>query len=133
MLLYFPLYIIQKVTLNCLKHKSILKWFKIVSVHTKSISIYKSCSNRHHCYFLKCHHCNLWLINIHPFTNPPKPRSKLISKYVDVIFYGRWKFEVLIVKPIKFTWTKDQLVIFFKKKKLKKIHFQRSFENKVQF
>jgi hypothetical protein len=36
-----------------------------------------------------------------PNMNPSKPRSKVISKYVDVIFYGRCNFEVLIVKPIK--------------------------------
>jgi len=44
--------------------------------------------------------------------NLPKPKSKLISKYVDVIFYGGCNFEVLIIKPLKFTWIKDQLEIF---------------------
>jgi hypothetical protein len=119
MLLYFPLDIIQKVTLNCLKHKSILKWFKIVNARTKSISILKKCSNGHHCYFLRYHHCNFWLVNIRPSMNLPKPRSKLISKYVDVIFYGTCKFEVLIVEPIKFKWTEDQLEILYIKKKQK--------------
>jgi hypothetical protein len=51
--------------------------------------------------------------------NLPKPRSKLISKYVDVIFYGTCKFEVLIVEPIKFKWTEDQLEILYIKKKQK--------------
>ncbi len=50
-------------------------------IHTKFI---KS-SNRLGYYFLRCHYCNLWLINVHPPTNPTKPRSNFTLEDVDAI------------------------------------------------
>ncbi len=66
----------------------------------KSIQVdHTKCSNGHGCHFLEFHYDSIWLINVHPPTNPPKPMSKLTSKYIDVIL----QFENLEKKTTKST------------------------------
>jgi hypothetical protein len=41
-------------------------------------------------------------MSVHPLTTLPKPKSKLISKDINIIFYDRCNLDVLKGKPIKF-------------------------------
>lgn len=61
-----------------------VKWLKNNKIFTLH-KVHKKCLNRHGCYFLIFHYCNIWLINLHPPTNPLKLRSKLTSKNVHGI------------------------------------------------
>jgi len=67
-----------------------------------------------------------------------KPDSKLISKVVNVIYYGGCYLEILKRKLIKSTWMKAKVNILKTwslgtKHLRKKINFKRIFENEVWF
>ncbi len=51
------------------------------------------CSNGHGYHFLKFHYDNIWVINVHPPTNPPKPMflsSNFFAMKILLLYESFW-------------------------------------------
>jgi hypothetical protein len=76
------------------------------TLHINPYKVHKKCSNAHGCYFLKCHYCNVWLINVHPPMNVHKPLGQNLHQKMLMPFFN---FEVLKRKPTKSIWIMPQV------------------------